>query len=700
MKKENSAQYTELKDIEDTSGHPVHPETHPAIQAWPTQPKPLSLTRNEQVLWTAFDIVLVALPVLLIIKTGLCIYAYNTDKGFTGVDIDSVSLLTQGLIALNAQLVTLFTIVFVTIMSTFVKRYALWRAQRGAYVSDLEQLQGSVSLPSTLKLIWSLRSFDIRSAILALVWSFYYLGSQAIKLEYRLALSEDYHKVNAAIMKADAPSYFDADLDIFFNKSGFSLQDFRTQRAGLDGLNTNFGAVIVDILPYQNKNGQLPNPGTRNGPLIPDYNIALQQVQHASLSDKILRKSGGWVDVSKQSQLSGSYISYTGQSLWLDEISFDNGSVIHNTISQPFLGTYTLNNISYLNVSCGEPVVSPIWAFPNGTSSNTSVSFNMTFARSDAPRDNNDHVLREFVYWYRGFTIYPIAGLDATDSWLLTFNGTYTLSAIQSTCNITTKYIDLQVQCITTGCYPYRMRWANNSNEANATSYSTPFDDDFFAKNFLSNLTFSTGHQNDLMVSTLVSRVFFYDYYLNSSFWSIVGPAQSALNKFGLLSITSLKRSSDLTKGFNTYYMLSQAVIGDYIQPNMTELIYSKNKEDDLFKLIEARGAAFNQGYRIYWQWVPIDFTACSILLAAAIGAYWLRINTLAPDIFGYVSSLTRDNPHIQLPTEGSTLSGIDSENVEKCQSQNRGRASWEYGRRWHWQDSSSASRRGDTSFV
>lgn len=55
-----------------------------------------------------------------------------------------------------------------------------------------------------------------------------------------------------------------------------------------------------------------------------------------------------------------------------------------------------------------------------------------------------------------------------------------------------------------------------------------------------------------------------------------------------------------------------------------------------------------------------MDLISCKILLAAALVAFWLRKNTLAPDIFGYVSSLTRDNPHLNLPEGGFTMSGLE----------------------------------------
>lgn len=654
----------EVQDLEEPKTPYIDQQNPITFQAWPTQPKALVLAQREQMLYTILDYALIALPVCLIIKTGLCIYAHSKDGGYTGVNIDSVSALSRQLVAFNSQLVTLFTIVFATIVSIFVKRYALWKAQHGAYVADLEQLQGSVSLPSTLKLIWSLRSFGVKSLVLTLVWSFYYLGSQAVKLEYRLSLSEHYHNMDAAIQRSDAPSYFSSNLDSVFEASGYNLFDFKSQLSYLDRLNTNFGSMLLEEQDEleQNLHGNSPNPGTRNGPLVPDYFYSAQVIEQTSMTNKLYKELGGWIDVSKQSQLADSYVSLTGQSLWVDLGDEHGGNNQHYPATASFLGTYTLSNISYINVTCSVPVVRPVSAFPNQTFTNSSATYEMIPTNPNATRDNNGYPLRQLYYWYKLFAADPVT--NAADPYPETYNGTlnYTLRALQSTCSLTTRFVDLKVNCITTGCYPKRLRWANNTDEHNATSYSTPFDSDAFAANFLRNYTTSTGPQDSPGFPTMVEYAFGASYAMNASIWSTLGPAK-ALNfspTAPAIEDYALTQGSGMMHGFNTYHMLSQSIISDYIQPNMQEILTASTHQDDLFKLVRAHGAPLEQGYRIDWRWVPIDFLACLILLVAAVGAYWLRINTLAPDIFGYVSSLTRDNPHIQLPSEGSALSGID----------------------------------------
>jgi hypothetical protein len=48
------------------------------------------------------------------------------------------------------------------------------------------------------------------------------------------------------------------------------------------------------------------------------------------------------------------------------------------------------------------------------------------------------------------------------------------------------------------------------------------------------------------------------------------------------------------------------------------------------------------------------------VLFAVALVGTWLKyFRTVAPDIVGHISSLTRDNPYVKIPGGGSSLSGF-----------------------------------------
>ena len=73
--------------------------------------------------------------------------------------------------------------------------------------------------------------------------------------------------------------------------------------------------------------------------------------------------------------------------------------------------------------------------------------------------------------------------------------------------------------------------------------------------------------------------------------------------------------------------------------------------------------AAFRQGTEVYE--VSWPFTAIAILLCGALlflgflGIYYRQTNTY-PDVLGFVSSLTRDNPHFVPPPRSEKLDGLE----------------------------------------
>lgn len=64
--------------------------------------------------------------------------------------------------------------------------------------------------------------------------------------------------------------------------------------------------------------------------------------------------------------------------------------------------------------------------------------------------------------------------------------------------------------------------------------------------------------------------------------------------------------------------------------------------------------------YQRHWEWVASALISSITLLGVAITGILLETRVIGPDIYGYVSSLTRDNPYFHLPPNGCTLDGID----------------------------------------
>lgn len=120
-----------------------------------------------------------------------------------------------------------------------------------------------------------------------------------------------------------------------------------------------------------------------------------------------------------------------------------------------------------------------------------------------------------------------------------------------------------------------------------------------------------------------------------------------------------LQASRGLTQIINSYLSASQQALINSIDYN-SMISGVLGRSNDTFTPVIMRGAPYAPQYIISMPWLIVDYISCIVLLACSVVAVVLRQRTLAPDILGYVSSLTRDNPNIQLPDGGSILPGLE----------------------------------------
>lgn len=586
---------------------------------WPQEPVPLIPDKKVSILLALFDSFLLLVPFVLFTKIGLVIGAWYIDRQHRGSGVDLVSGLTLFLLEFNGQMVTAFTIIFVTIMSTLVRRYALWKAQEGAYVSELEQLQGSISLPSTFKLIISLRAFTLTSVALVLVWSFYYLGSQACKREFLKVSSVNFHKMEGY---TGGPEYLSGLSPAFVGQESGPLFNVDTLNADF-----NYAATWASATGDQSARYGTDSAGSA---ILPDLNAILRQGYRTdpnSYDGHIPRPDRhGWVDVSRQSLLydGNLYSSFVGRQVFFQKPNIGGGGN-HAFQINGFLGDYTMQT-SYLDIGCDVPTILPFESFPNGTYLNQSISLNMTKLRDDAPLDVHSHPMREFELWLR----WPV----------VEENQILTPGSSRQMCNISSVNVDVKIHCQDQGCYPRQLRYSNNTSRQEATSYSTPFDDDVFAANFFTNILLSGGVQTNTSSPTNIGG------NLGSGLQASLGSTTFNI-PYDATQANIFNRT--LTRNFNSYYIISQDNTGVnpiYGGPGFVELSID--------------GALYDPHYAVSWPWIAVDIVSCAILLVASIIACRLRVKTLAPDIFGYVSSLTRDNQYLQVPDNGTTLGGIE----------------------------------------
>lgn len=94
--------------------------------------------------------------------------------------------------------------------------------------------------------------------------------------------------------------------------------------------------------------------------------------------------------------------------------------------------------------------------------------------------------------------------------------------------------------------------------------------------------------------------------------------------------------------------------IGDPAIPQNRDAPFLARKSNTILSL-------YGERYICNWRWLLLYmFSSCVLLGVALLGVVVQRL-TIAPDIFGYASSFTRDNPYTDLPPEADicTLDGV-----------------------------------------
>jgi hypothetical protein len=252
---------------------------------------------------------------------------------------------------------------------------------------------------------------------------------------------------------------------------------------------------------------------------------------------------------------------------------------------------------------------------------------------------------------YPGVSPFTKTVLNTTNSTLPTIqiSELWKDSTISSICNLTETRVKLEVLCTASGCTSTKAK-----ESLGFALSSSIFKNRTAATLFLDNLQLSNGSANSDRADDAATM----DVINNK--WGLFEVWKQNPNPSSQIASHMTDSSSyNLERLLNTYLSLSQQILQDTSTNHLLD-VFRGVKKDPRIVFATVKGAPYEPQYRLSLFWMIIDCIGCVVLLVAASAAIWLRIRTLAPDIFGYVSSLTRENPMITLPDGGSTLNGID----------------------------------------
>jgi hypothetical protein len=489
------------------------------------------------------------------------------------------------------QLATLFTIIFVTIVATCVKRYTLWKAQKGAALAKLEQLQASVSLTNTIKMIFLLRAFSWTSVALILVWSWYYLGSQAAQREYVYRQGPSQYHRTVFFQSATAPSSFSNSSDL----SDVQITD-------IDSL---FNSLLLNNV--QEGHNLFPAPVI---PLVPDAIPPAGQDYYSSSPDR-----EGWYELTPGYQYA--YSSYNGPFVYIVDLDPFEGRSSPYYAYNVWLGSFQIST-SYIYVNCSQMIYGSYDDFPPSAESSYDAFFTVT--------EGGDPAAPSIDVWFR-------ENINISAS-------------INSKCRLQQHFVDVKGNCDGTGCAVRNFRQTPGTNRM--TPFAT-FQDSDLTQNLLEGLLLSDGTPT-WNSSAISNALLFSGAWWENATWT---------NDDSMLSALAYDVSIGMTQLLNTYFSASQQAEPSGDEFNVEAIVHGLEL-DDIWVLGSGKGSIYNPEFHLSKPWLAIDIISCILLIAAAVSSWWLRRNTVAPDVFGYVSSMTRDNPHLPLPDGGTTMSGID----------------------------------------
>jgi hypothetical protein len=591
------------------------PPTTEGIKAWPQETHKLEEHHKE---WSViiYDTILILLPLGLLAKAILITIFGPLKSG----GLDTVSTATIHLVEFDSQLVTLFTIVFTTIIATLVRRYALWKAQKGASVAELEQLHSSISLPKSLSLIWSLRSWTLTSVALVLMWSWsvfystidkdsnryrYYLGSQAVSRELRFFDSGAAYNLSITYANPSQPSIFERNMP-----SSVELATMSAKFMPSFSFETSRNPIFQTGYDYL---GNLFIP-TRSYQFNKSYGYLTKFDKGSWWKTELLTKET-WSSFLGM-ELTASYNQPEWSGTGPKNLCYNCDFVTNKVIGEVTITT------SYIQPNCSFAQLSDKSSFLG---------------------------LLPFVNTVLNMTNATIPTIQISELW----NNN---STIISTCNLTETKVELEILCSAQGCKSSKERAMPGQQLS-----SSIFHNRTAASMFLNGLILSGGTpaSNKTSDAAIIDSLIGHENSLfDDSKATLINPADdrnAAIKRAEHAGSTS----ETLSRLLNGYLAVSQQALMNTTKNHLVDVLHGI-VSDPSFIVVHMKGAPYQPQYRLDWIWMTLDYIGCVVLLVAASTAVWLRKHTLAPDIFGYVSSLTRDNHMINLPEGGSTLNGID----------------------------------------
>ncbi|KAF2132323.1 hypothetical protein P153DRAFT_188919 [Dothidotthia symphoricarpi CBS 119687] len=639
------------------------------VPSWPEEAR--SLGKHTWISWILGmgDVILVLLPIYFILL-GIAVITLNGEP----VDGNVFASKVTSAIQLGP---TLFPIMFAAISGRSMKMIARYLAEKGAKLSTLELLAASQSVWGTVESQLLMRRLTLVGANLLFLWAMSPIGGQAsLRLLEKSTSTAQYYTPLRYLSTGPGSA-------VWAMTSGTYVES--------DGGLTQVEALYASAL--------LASSQVKGGP---EDNWGSVKIPYLNASNASKTDSDGWITVPSDLQRPEDYSSLVGI------------PVMGRPLDQD--GTFTLET-SQLDVEC-EPFVrvpankfnyteleklvpGQIWKnmsddnSPWGGNSKTIGGKTATFfLQTDLPLtdggDDGDGRFNSFT----GFVnktmkgrAFPKRKITYASSYGFGFQGNTTLGI--ANCSLGQVHTETVVKCTMDQCSAVQIRPSRSDFRDGQV---TAFDHILIAQLALTAFPKTFGWSRG---SNPTEQFLF-----NTSSFRLVSPTANYGDNAGWVDLSSLAPdvfARRLALLLNTYYQLTiapNAYLGNLPQanfsafgpdtlpvkdvdaylpsnisvknttfPNWYTPFQDKTYNEDLYFIGATTNATISKTHDIFvcnFAWLGMLFIAASIVFITGVACLCLKRQTLGPDMFGFVTSMTYENQYVKLPIGGSMLDAME----------------------------------------
>lgn len=268
-----------------------------------------------------------------------------------------------------------------------------------------------------------------------------------------------------------------------------------------------------------------------------------------------------------------------------------------------------------------------------------------------------------------GFTQVSVSDMDDSAD---TLPGYVLTDITMANCSLSSSRVESQITCpLNENCKVAKMR---NSTIDHTSRTQTPFDDSIVGPSFLTHFPYAINAGSLEGGSTPTELV------INDSFPIFTAPFSSSGygSNYQVLDLSKVpiqmfsKRLSYLLNTYLQASLVPTAMTGD-LPTNLSDYgpdtiwIDPLSGNGDMpssspfvSNVSIATVTRYTEIYTCNYGWLLTLFLSSGVLLIVGIAVTVAKSLCSGPDLLGYVSTLTRDTPFVDLPPGGSTLDGIE----------------------------------------